>query len=61
MLRQLTAMPLFYRGKLDGMLTDYPGATLLQAKGSRLRLVMETDGSLSLIASKKAMLGIRTT
>ena len=40
----------FLSGKLDGMLTDYPGATLLQAKGSRLRLVMETDGSLSLIA-----------
>ena len=44
----------FLSGKLDGMLTDYPGATLLQAKGSRLRLVMETDGSLSLIASKKS-------
>lgn len=44
----------FLSGQLDGMLTDYPGATLLQAKGSRLRLVMETDGSLSLIASKKS-------
>ena len=44
----------FLSGQLDGMLTDYPGATLLQAKGSRLRLVMETDGSLNLIASKKS-------
>ena len=44
----------FLSGKLDGMLTDYPGATLLQAKGKRLRLIMENDGNLSLIANKKS-------
>nr|WP_284696976.1 ABC transporter substrate-binding protein [Bacteroides fragilis] len=43
----------FLSGKLDGMLTDYPCAALLQTKGARLRLVMENDGCLSLITSKK--------
>lgn len=44
----------FLLGKLDGMFIDYLGVILLQVKGSCLCLVMEIDGSFSLIVSKKS-------
>lgn len=44
-------------GSIDGAITDYSSAILLQVKGTRLGLVMQTDGYCQLIAGKES--GIR--
>lgn len=44
----------FQSGSIDGAITDYSSAILLQAKGNRLGLVMQTNGYCQLIAGKES-------
>lgn len=44
----------FQTGQIDGAITDYSSAILQQSKGTRLRLIMQTDGYCQLIAGKES-------
>lgn len=44
----------FQSGTVDGAITDYSSALLQQAKGIRLKLIMQTDGYCQLIAGKES-------
>lgn len=46
----------FQAGQIDGAITDYSSAILQQSKGTRLELIMQTDGYCQLIASKESKL-----
>lgn len=46
----------FQAGQIDGAITDYSSAILQQSKGTRLGLIMQTDGYCQLIASKESKL-----
>lgn len=43
-------------GSIDGAITDYSSAILLQAKGTHLGLVIQTDGYCQLIAGKESQI-----
>ena len=44
----------FQTGQIDGAITDYSSAILQQSKGTRLGLIMQTDGYCQLIAGKES-------